>query len=575
MSETQILIVTSSGAPASSVVPVLAAIEAAGMRVRAIDVGHAGGGGGGVADRVRRAILGEGAERRLKRELELTPPDAAIVFDPHAAMALTVARDHVEPSISAAPVIGVVGELDPPATWANTGCDRYLAVDELAAVALADAGVEGERVMVVGAIGERIFADAGATDRAALRTRFKLAGKVALVEVAGLGAEQTGQLALQLSLLDGSDKMTFLFDAGTDVDAAAVLRRQVPTLGLRGKLFGATADAALLWRAADVIVARPRPDVLARVLLVGGKLVALIDETIASASKNAAAMEVRKRGVGAKGLLLLSSALDATFGGSAPPPTPDGADQVADIIAAVSADKRGVVDERRIAAQAATRDRVRAASAAASAAAASTAMPGELEDLGGGPAEPAPSVDRAEIGRLRDEVKARKAELTKAMMASRDAAAKLSDQAKGATARGAADEATQLERKADSERARMHSLLAELATLESELAELERVYATVHDIPAAASTPRTTAASSDDLDFDPGPARREPSIDDALNEMKKKAGKPGASTGSTSPNARQSAPRTGAQTAKKAGGVDDELAALKKKMASAPPKKKP
>lgn len=578
MSETQILIVTSSGAPASSVVPVLAAIEAAGMRVRAIDVGNAGGGGGGVADRVRRAILGEGAERRLKRELELTPPDAAIVFDPHAAVALTVARDQVEPSISAAPVIGVVGELDPAAAWGNTGCDRYLAVDELAAVALADAGVEGERVMVVGAIGERIFADAGAQDRAGLRTRFKLSGKVALVEVAGLGAEQTGQLALQLSLLEGGEHMTFLFDAGSDVEAAAMLRRQVPALGLRGKLFGSTsADGPLLWRAADVIVARPRPDVLARVLLVGGKLVALVDETIASAGKNAAAMEVRKRGVGAKGLLLLSSALESTFGGTAPSPTPDGADQVADIVAAVAADKRGVVDERRIAAQAATRDRVRAASAAASAAAASTAMPGELEDLGGGASEPVASVDRAEIGRLRDEVKARKAEMTKAMMSSRDAAAKLSDQAKGATARGAADEAAQLERKADSERARMHSLLAELATLETELAELERVYATIPDMPSAANPRSRSAPSSDGTeDFDPGPSRREPpqpSIDDALSEMKRRAGKPGG--GATSSAPKQSAPKSGPQSTKKPTGVDDELAALKKKMASAPPKKKP
>jgi len=110
MPEQTILIVTSSGAPSSAVVPVLAAIEAAGMRVRAIDVGAAGGGGGGVADRVRRALLGEGAERRLRRELELSPPDAAVVFDPHAAVALTVARDQV-PAIAgaAAPVIAVVG----------------------------------------------------------------------------------------------------------------------------------------------------------------------------------------------------------------------------------------------------------------------------------------------------------------------------------------------------------------------------------------------------------------------------------------------------------------------------------
>src|SRR3954466_12869018 len=195
------------------------------MRVRAIDVGAAGGGGAGVADRVRRALLGEGAERRLRKELEASPPDAAVVFDPHAALALTVARDQVQ---NPAPVIAVVGELDPAAEWAQTDAGRFGAGGELAAVALADAGVEGERILVVGAIGERGFADAGQADRAALRTRFKLSGKVALVEVAGLGAEQTGQLALQLSLLDGNDKMTFLFDAATDVESAAVLRRQVP-----------------------------------------------------------------------------------------------------------------------------------------------------------------------------------------------------------------------------------------------------------------------------------------------------------------------------------------------------------
>src|SRR5207344_2093152 len=83
--------------------------------------------------------------------------------------------------------------------------------------------------------------------------------KVALVEVAGLGPELTGQLALQLSLLDGNDAITWLFDAASDVEVAAVLRRQVPSLGLRAKLFGATGDAALLWRAADIVIARPRP----------------------------------------------------------------------------------------------------------------------------------------------------------------------------------------------------------------------------------------------------------------------------------------------------------------------------
>ena len=576
MSEAQILLVTSSGAASSAVVPVLAAIEAAGMRVRAIDVGSAGGGGGGMADRVRRALLGENAERRLKRELETSPPDAAVVFDPHAAIALTVARDQV-PAIAAlaAPVIGVVGELEPAEAWAKTDCDRFVAVDEIAAVALADAGVEGERILVVGAIGERAFAEAGANDRTSLRQRFKLAGRCALVEVAGLGAEQTSSLALQLSLLDGHDQIQYLFDAAGDADAAAVLRRQVPALGLRGKLFGTTPDAPLLWRAADVIVARPKPETIARVLLVGGKLVALIDDTVANGAKLAGALESRKRATSAKGLLLLSSALDSAFGGTAHPPTADGADQIADIVAAVSADKRGVIDERRAAAQAATRDRVRAASAAANAAAAAGAMPGELEDLGGGTADPGPSLDAAELARLKVEVQQRKTEMTKSMMASRDAATKFSEQAKGATARGATDEAAQLERRADAERAKMHTLLGELATLEQELAELERVAATFESLPKSPPRAERSSASGSASDSSDAPPRRapQPSIDDALNDLKKRAGAGGSPPPKQGGTPKASAASGGSGKNKAPGTVDDELAKLKQKMASQPKKK--
>jgi hypothetical protein len=550
VAEVHVLIVTSAGAPAAVVVPVLAAVEAAGMRVRAIDVGGAGGGGGGVTDRVRRALLGEGAERKLRRELEASPPDAAVVFDPHAALALTVARDQTP---SPAPVIAVVGELEPAAAWAQTDADRFIAVDELAAVALADAGVEGERILVTGAIGERAFAEAGAQDRAALRARFKLGPKptdrVALVEVAGMGAELTGQLALQLSLLDGGDQITFLFDAGGDVEAAAVLRRQVPTLGLRAKLFGATADAALLWRAADVIVARPRPEVASRAMLVGGKLVALIDDLVPDGAKLAAALETRKRATAARGLLLLASALDGAFRGAPPPPHDDGADHVADIVAAVAGDKRAVIDERRSAAQAQTRDRVRAASAAAQAAAQTTAMPGELEDLGGGgggDVDPSSIPDKAELERLRGEVARRVAEMTKSMAAAREAAADFADKAKGAAARGAADEAAQLERKADAERARMHAMLAELATLEAEVKELERAIEKIGDVPKE----RPAAA--------PKPPPRS-SIDDQLEQLKRGAG--------PVPPPRQTAAKKPPPST-----LDDELAALKAKMGA---KKKP
>lgn len=561
MADPSVLVVTSSEASPSAVVPVLAATEAAGMRVRAIDVGAVGS-GSSVADRMLRALAGESAERKLRRELEINPPDVAVVFDPHSALALTVARDQVQ---NPAPVIAVVGDLDPVPAWSQTDADRFLAVDELAAVALADAGVEGDRILVVGAIGEHAFAEAATQDRARLRARFKLQGKVALVEVAGLGAEVTGQLSLQLSLLDSSSSITFLFDAAGDADAAAVLRRQVPTLGLRGKLFGATPDAALLWRAADVIVARPRPEVVSRVMLLGGKLVALIDDSIANGPRLAAALEARKRGISAKGLLMLASALDSAFTGSPPGPTGDGADHVADITAIVAGDKRAVIDERRNAAQAATRDRVHRAAAAAHAAAAQTAMPGELEDLGGGGgfAEAVSDLpDRSELERLRSEVAQRMAELNKAMAAARDAANDASNKAKGAAARGAADEAAQLERKADAERARMHALLAELATLESELRDLERTLKDIGDIPRATST-----SSSSSGEAPRASARPRSSVDEELERLKRQGG--------AAPKA--SAPRTGSGRTRAPGGggktLDDELAALKRKMQNAPKKK--
>ena len=569
MADAHVLVVTSAGAASSAVVPVLAALEAAGMRVRAIDVGGAGGGGGAITDRVRRALLGEGAERKLRRELESSPPDATVVFDPHAALALTVARDA---ATNPAPVIAVVSDLEPAPAWAHTDADRFLAIDELAAVALQDAGVEGDRILVVGAIGERAFADAGAQERTSVRSRFKLHGKIALVEVAGLGAELTGQLALQLSLLDAGESITFLFDAAGDVDAAAVLRRQVPTLGLRGKLFGASADAPLLWRAADVIVARPKPETVSRVMLVGGKLVALIDDLLPNAAKLAAALEARKRAISARGLLMLASAMESGFGGALPHASDDGADQVADIVAAVAGDKRAVIDERRAAAYGATRDRVRAASTAAQAAAATTAMPGDLEDLGGGgsdaPSSDDPIPDKAQLERLRSEVARRMAEMTRSMTASRDAATEAADKAKGAEARGAADEAAQYERKADAERARMHAMLAELASLEAELKELERAIEKIKDIPPP--PPRASAAPPPPTT----PTGRRVSIDDQLEALKRATGgaKPGPQKASAPDPSSSPPPHSG--TKQRGGNVDDELAALKKKMQAAPPKKK-
>lgn len=498
--EPHVLVVTSGQAEAAAVVPVLAACEAAGMRVRAIDLGPIGG--GGLPDRVRRALLGESAERRLRKELDSNPPDVALAFDPFAASALTMARDQ---ATNPAPVVGVVPELEPAKAWGATGADRLLAVDDEAAVALEDHGADGDRVLVVGAFGERAFADAAADTRPALAQRFGLSTRAVVVEVAGMGAELTGQLALQLSLSEVSDQLTFLFDAAGDVEAAAVLRRQVPILGLRAKLFGASADTARTWRAGELVVARPRSRAVARAMLIGARLVALVDDEVDGAARIAASLEARGRGVGAKGALLAASAIEAALRGPSVTPVPDGADNAVEVLWAVASERRAVIEEHRADARAATHERLRTATTAASAAARTVAVPGELEDLGGAPPPPpAPAV--ADLEALRTEAANRKAELVRSVEGARRAG----------------------------DTAAMHKLLAELATLDRELAELD----------AAAIAARAAAATANVGPTAPPPPRSRPAAPprDPLADLKTRAARSGPS-------------------------VDDELAALKRKMA--------
>ena len=549
-----VLVVTSAGAHAAVVVPVLAALEAAGMRVRAIDVGAAGGGGHGMADRVRRALLGESAERRLERELRGNPPDVAVAFDPHATMALTVARDQ---AAAIAPVIGVVGELEPDKAWAEAAADRLCAIDPDAAVALADAGVEAERILVVGPFGPRAWADAAREEVAALRARFKLGGAVALIEVAGMGAEATSSLAMQLSLSSIGESATFLFDAGSDVEAAATLRAKVPVLGIKAKLFGATADAPLLWRAADVVVARPRAESVAKAALVGARMVALVDDTVPGAARVAAAIEQRKLGVAARSPLLIAAALESLLKARGGGAQPDGAETVADVAWVVAGDKRGVVEERRAAQRADAHEKVRAATSAAQAAARVAAVPGELEDLGGGGDDVAGASvpDDADLSRLLAETEARKKDMERAMMAARAAADNWTRLATSARGAGKPAEAADADRRAEAERARMHGLLGELGQLEAELADLRRAVDAARRAGPTVSEARRRAAA-------PPPPRRDP-LEDLLANMKKQA------PPSSKPSSAGPSPSTPAST------VDDELEALKRKMAQTPQKKKP
>ncbi|HUH02075.1 MAG TPA: hypothetical protein VML75_08755, partial [Kofleriaceae bacterium] len=423
MSEPQVLLVTSVGSSPSAVIPVLAALEAHELRVRAIDVGRVGSRKEGTVDRVFRALVGELSERRLVKELESNPPDVVVAFDPGATQALTVARDAAR---RAAPVVAIVDELVPGKAWSATDADRYLVVDDQAAVTLADVGVESDRILPVGPFCGLSYARAARESRAAIRARFKLAnGPVVLVVVDGLGYDTTTQIALQLSLSKAAP--LYLFDAGDDRDAATALRSQVPALDMRAKLFGATADAASYWRAADVVVARPTADIIARALMVGARVVSFSPED-ADASTRARAVEERKLGAQASNALLLSSALEPLLGrGAADGETTgaDGAANAADVVWIVGTERVAVIDERLSVARAETRAKVRAVTSAADAAARVAAPAEDLEDLSGGSADYAAAAavpDVAELSQLRAELSTRMGQVSKTVFGAREAA---------------------------------------------------------------------------------------------------------------------------------------------------------
>ena len=551
----RVLVVTSASGEATAMTPVLAALEAVGLSVRAIDAGRVGAAVDGTVDRVLRAIVGEASERRLTRELQSNPPDVVVAFDPHTAAALTDVRDQ---ALTPAPVVAVVTDLAPISEWAQANADRYLVVDDEAAVFLEDAGAAGERILPVGAICPRVWVDAAQMSVAAARGKFKLSdGAVVLVSVAGLGFEQTSQLALQLSLA-GADA-TFLFDAGSDVEAAQALRRNVPMLEMRAKLFGHTAEGPLLWRCADVVVARPSWAVAARALAVGTPMV-LFSPDGAEDEKLIQGLEQRGFAVPAANTLMVSSALEGVlkrgarlkaFAGE------DGAATVADIAWIVGNERSAVLEERRAKARESTRARMREATQAAERVAHAASVPGELEDLSGGssdvPVEDVPDV--GELAKLRAEVSTRVQQVSKTVFEAREAAERWEKRADAAGRAGDTNLRQQASRNADAERARMHGALAEMAQLEAELKRLEQATAS---IPASArvsrpaSPPRAAASKS--------PSK---SIDDMLHDMKQQA-RPNAEKSKS--QAKRSRKTKRGKSAK--GSIDDELAALKRKMAT-------
>lgn len=584
MSAPSVLVVTSEGSSDAAVMPVLAALEAAGLDVRAIDVGRTSR-SSSTFDRMIRAVTGsEPSGSRVTKELTVNPPDVAVAFDPGATTVLTVARNG---ALQPSPVVAVVDELTPDEAWGVTDADRYLVVDDEAAMSLQEGGVAGDRILTVGPLCESRFWQAATTAKSTLRKRFKLAsGPVVLVEVAGLGYDTTTQVALQLSL--SQVEPTYLFDAGDDVEAATALRRQVPALGMKAKLFGKTDDAQLFWRCADAIIARPRPRAVARALVLGAPMVAFLPEDRVG-ERLAKGLEARGSGATATNALLVTSALEPLLAGGTRKDDrvgADGAANVADIAWIVGSEGRAILDGRNRAASEATSARVAAAANAAEATARQAAAAGGLEDLGSG-AGAASNVaydvpNEGELDTLRAEVESRIEKVNRAVVAARESAELWERRRLQAKKKGKPDLAAGAERNADTERARMHAALSEMAQLQSEMSRLERAA----EAAAAAPPPRPSQARPSGAASTKGASRTKrrrgtgtsahsnKNVDDMLEEMKRNASvdddppprKRSSSSGKKSPKKRPKSTGKSRRRKPKKDTVEDELAALKRKM---------
>ena len=143
-----ILVVESPGAPAEAVRAVTAALGAHASDVHSVSINRDTF-GAGTAARMIQSFLGEEDGRRLERELTAVAPSAVVAFTPGVAAVLIAARDRA--GAAAAPVVCVVPELAPRQDW-PLDVDRYAVVDDEAAVALAEFGIDGARVVVTGPV---------------------------------------------------------------------------------------------------------------------------------------------------------------------------------------------------------------------------------------------------------------------------------------------------------------------------------------------------------------------------------------------------------------------------------------
>ncbi len=198
-----------------------------------------------------------------------------------------------------------------------------------------------------------------------------------------------------------------------------------------------------------------------------------------------------------------------------------------------------------------------------------------LEDLGGGgaggttPRTDAPKPpDAARIKRLLRDIQERKAQIARTIADAQKQSANWDKERAKAESLSNESMAKKAERNADLERARMHTALAEMAELQTEEKSLE------HAAQVAATAPRVEPVAADaragnwrqggGTSVDSSSKSR-PSVAEELDRMRRQAEGAGPSSKSSSKATR---PASSAKSRPaKGSAVDDELAALKRKMA--------
>ncbi len=441
----KILIAGSHAAAPEVVRPVTAALRALDADVATVDLGRMGDTSSRLG-RVVKAFIGEAEATRLVRELSARRPDVALAFDSGAAAALVLARDR---RVSETAVVAVVPGFAVDQAWA-VAADRFAVLDDEVAVALADLGVDGARILTVGPIVPAAIHEAAGMRRADVRAEYKMPElPVVLVDARDMEGEMLQQVALQLSLV--SEPLYVLFDAAGSASAAGWLRRNVPTLGIKGKLFGDTPNAAKLWRTADAIVARPSTRAILAARALGAAFVGLEPRNPGEEAELGALAD-RGMGTGAKALSI-AAALGPFLRRRGGERAGDGASGVADLVASVAAHKADVLAENaKVEAEPAPEP------------AANAGEPEELEGFG----DDVPVDPRAQ--KIAADLDAAEARAKRELDESRNEAERWDERRAMAERRGDARLAAEAAREADRKRARMHEALEKLARLGRERA---------------------------------------------------------------------------------------------------------